>query len=103
MPNLQDKRARKRAFISLTQGSNSVRSICETFRLIYDLVYNIEDQSLKEEITERLVDAMMMSKAMNDRLIYYKDTYNDTTGKAGKGVEHLGETEKRKNYRRSRV
>ena len=102
MPDLNDKRLRQKAFKSLTQDANNARSICETLRIMYDLVHDMEDSETKTKLVEYLIDCMMMSKAMNDRLIYYHDTYSDTTGKAGKGVEKLYGSEGRKNLRRSR-
>lgn len=68
--------ARKR----LTTQSNTYMGICEVFRMIYDIVYGIKDKETRDQITEKLVDVMIMAKKMNDRLIYYQRTYKDMTG-----------------------
>lgn len=81
---------------SLIYGTNSMEGICEVLRLAYDLVHDYPDKELKEKMTHELVRAFAMSKKMNKRLIYYHDTYHDTTGKAGKGVEYsVGSKERR--------
>lgn len=87
---------------SLLYKSNSVESICETLRMIADKVYDYPDEKLKEEVIDLLVTAFAMSKKMNARLIYYHDTYNDTTGKAGKGVCYLPGSKERRQMRAER-
>lgn len=102
MTFLDDPILRKRIRKSLIWGANSKQDICETLRFVYDSVYKIEDKELKEQITQRLIDAMIMGKRMADRLWYYKLTYGDTTGKSGNDIGILPEVEKRKLERRSR-
>lgn len=72
---MEDLRAEAR--VSLTRGSNNWSCICETLRTIYDSIHSLEDLTLKESITEKLVDAFIMAKKMNGRLVYYVDTYED--------------------------
>ena len=108
----RDKRIMKEGFVnnysregirkSLTKDANSQLDICEVLRLTYDLVYKIDNATLKEEITEKLVDVMRMAKRMADRLTYYKLTYMDDTGTGGKNIQLLPDTEKRKLARRAR-
>ena len=93
----------RRAIISsLTRGANSYLDICETLRLTYDLVYTTEDVELKEQITEKLIEAMRMVKRMADRLTYYKLTYMDQTGTEGRNIVVLPGAEERKTMRRAR-
>ena len=74
------ERVRRAARKSLIYRTNSHECICETLRYIYDQIIDMEDDEKKEEITERLVDAFMMGKKMQDRLLYYKLKYKDETG-----------------------
>ena len=55
----------KSARNTLIRGANSVQGICETLRLTYDLICDLPDKELKEKITERLVEAMVMAKKGN--------------------------------------
>jgi len=108
----RDKRIMKEGFLndyprelvrkSLTKEANSQMDICEVLRLTYDLVYTIPDPKLKEEITERLIDAMRIVKRMADRLTYYKLTYMDDTGSHGKNIQQFPGAEERKAMRRAR-
>lgn len=70
---------------SLMRGVNKDLGICEQIRQVYDSVYKMPNGELKEEITEKLVDALIMAKKMGDRLTYYYKKTHDTTG-------HLGTT-----------
>lgn len=89
--------SRESALKSLTRKANSVQGICETLRLVYDCVYEMPDGETKDRATELLVDAFIMGKKITDRLVYYKKTYNDTTGHNGKNVKGLtGNVERRK-------
>jgi hypothetical protein len=96
---VENLKERKKAFIRLTSEANRYKYICETLRLIYDEVYKIPDNKV---IVELLVDAMMMAKSMQDRLIYYKEKYHDTTGSGGKNIEKLYGVAERKQMRRNR-
>ena len=98
MENIEKWRnsARKNLII----GTNSRKGICETLRLIYDYIHDLKE---KEEITELLVDAMLMAKKMQDRLKYYKRTYNDDTGNNAKNLIRLLESVKRRRMRKARI
>lgn len=71
---------------NLKTGVSREMGICETIRCVYDLVYKLPDGEVKENMTEKLVDALHMAKKMADRLAYYYETYHDKTGAWG---EHL--------------
>jgi hypothetical protein len=88
---------------SLIYGTNRYSGICETLRLIYDEIYNMQDGQLKDKITELLVDAMVMGKKMHQRLEYYKETYpQDTTGHNAKNLEMIPGSAARAKMRRAR-
>lgn len=80
-------------------GVNSTKGICEQLRLVYDVVHGTE---YADEVLELLTDAMIMAKKMQDRLVYYKTTYNDTTGHAGANLHRSLGTVKRGDVRRGR-
>jgi hypothetical protein len=87
---------------NLIRGTNRHLCICETLRLIYDEIIDMEDEKKKELITKRLIDAFMMGKKMSDRLHYYKEKYDDKTGKGGQGLIYIMDTKKRRAMRSSR-
>ena len=59
-------------------------------------------RKIKEEMTELLVDAMVMVKKMSKRLYYYKNKYNDSTGNYGSNLEYLVGASKRRRLRKGR-
>lgn len=83
---MNDKYNRQGVKDSLIREANRELNICEQLRCVYDSVHELPDGKLKEEITEKLVDALIMAKKMGDRLTYYSKTYRDTTGHGGKGL-----------------
>ena len=93
---------RRMARKSLMTGANIFRSICEVLREIYDVVHELDEEP-KEKITELLVDAMVMAKKMDNRLGYYHKTYQDTTGRAGKGLVRIHGTSARRAFRANRT
>lgn len=93
------KKQRKYAKINLISRANARYGICEVLRMIYDEVEPLDNN---EKITELLIDAMVMAKKMSDRLIYYKTTYNDTTGHAGKNLQRIYGVGDRNKVRRKR-
>jgi len=93
---------RRLARRQLTTGANFFRSICEVLREVYDLVYTLEDADIRDKMTELLIDATVMAKKMDNRLGYYKKTYNDTTGKGGTGLQRLHDSGNRLAFRRKR-
>jgi hypothetical protein len=90
---------REHARRTLLRDVNPIKGICEVLRLIYDEIHPLEN---KEKITELLVDAMMMSKKMHNRLVYYKTTYKDTTGHNLKNLERLTHNRERAKMRKTR-
>src|SRR3990167_6212432 len=87
---------------SLLSKMNLVKGICETLRLIYDEIDNLENKEKKNRVTELLIDAFIMAKKMDDRLGYYKTTYGDTTGHSGRNLEKMTGLGRRFILRRSR-
>jgi len=87
----------------LLHGTNKFYGICEALRTIYDLVEDHPDTARKNEITERLIDAMIMAKKMTDRLVYYKTTYNDTTGNSGSNIKEISGCRERSARRHKRT
>jgi len=62
----------------------------------------IHDSELREEITEKLVDALLMAKKMGRRLSYYFKTYHDMTGHQGKNIIMQQHNRTRMHIRRER-
>jgi hypothetical protein len=88
---------------TLIYGTNRFKCICETLRLIYDEIYDMEEGEKKEKITDLLVDAMVMGKKMHQRLEYYKTTYpQDTTGHNAKNLQRIPGSSARAKMRRAR-
>lgn len=83
----EEKKGRNYMRRILLHGVNSFYGICEVLRCIYDLIEDHPDTQRKNELTEKLIDALIMAKKMNDRLVYYKTTYNDTTGHSGSNIK----------------
>lgn len=82
---MADLRERHIARKSLITGTNNKKHICETLRLVYDEIHNLPDN---EQITELLIDAMVMAKKMQNRLSYYQKKYKDNTG--NKAIDIIG-------------
>ena len=81
---------RKETRDRLIRYTHHTMSICEKLRTIYDDVADYPDKELKEKITEKLIDCLIMTKNIATRFAYYRDTYHDKTGSQGK---HLGKYE----------
>ena len=81
---MESNRQRRVVKISLITKANTAMGICEKLREIYD---EVVDMPHNEKITELLVDAFIMGKKMQDRLTYYKKTYNDKTGHNGRNID----------------
>lgn len=96
------KEQRYRIKQNLMRGTNRFLCICETLRLIYDLVYTIPDVELRNKITARLIDAFAMGKKMSDRLSYYKKKYGDVTGSGGKNMVYILDSSRRRIMRKDR-
>lgn len=71
---------------SLIHEANKELGICEQLRRVYDSVYKLPEGEIKEELTEKLIDAFMMAKNIANRLQYYYDTYHDESGHQGKNT-----------------
>ena len=93
---------RQSARRSLIYQTNFSLGICEQLRFIYDVVYELPDKEVKEKLTDLLADALVMAKKMQDRLVYYKKTYNDTTGHNGANIVRLTHNSGRVKMRRAR-
>ena len=54
------------------------RTICEVHREIYDIVYDsVENEEIKKDIVDKLEEAFLMAKKMNDKLRQYKFNYDE--------------------------
>ena len=71
----------------LMHKANREMGICEKLRTIYDVVYTLPESEQKTNITEQLVDALLMAKKISDRFAYYVETYHDSTGHQGKHLK----------------
>lgn len=87
---------------SLTTDAGDYLTVCEQLRFVYDAVHEIDNEDLREEITERLVDAFHMGKKMNARLAKYKRETGAQTGSAGSNLIKLRFTNERKKLRSER-
>jgi hypothetical protein len=83
MDDLKNEKIRLSTRKNLITGLNSHLGICETLRMTYDLIDDMEDKELKEQITDKLVNAMIMAKKVIGRLDYYRKKYDDKTGSSG--------------------
>jgi hypothetical protein len=100
---IEDNERKRRQFrTSLTTSVSHILGICEHLRYIYDSVFEIKDEALKEKITEQLVDALIMGKKMGGRLSYYHKKYNDQSGHKGVNINMLGRNNRRRKMRRER-
>ena len=86
----------------LTTGASKRLTICEQLRFIYDTVYQMEDGELKDDLTEKLIDALAMGKKMNSRLRILTRRYVDPNGHHGQSLLVLNHNRTRKNMRRDR-
>ena len=58
--------------------SQKYRTICEVHRELYDLVYaHMPNGPVKKDIEDKLEEAFLMAKKMNDKLRQYKFNYDD--------------------------
>lgn len=94
---------RERIKNSLIHSLNTQLGICEQLRNTYDSVVKIEDPILREEITEKLVDVLIMAKKMGKRLSYYWQTYHDETGHKGSNLTMQQHNRAKWKMRRARI
>lgn len=86
----------------LIHHTNNKKHLCETLRLIYDLVHPMPESETKTEMTELLIDAFTMGKKMQDRLSYYQKTYKDNTGNKAGSIVGLTGVNARSRMRKAR-
>ena len=99
---LDSVRERQMIKNTILYGVNSHQCICETLRMIYDEVHEMEDKEKRMKTLNLLIDAVIMAKRMSERLDYYYKTYTDKTGHGGKKLVSLPDTSKKLQFRRAR-
>jgi ABC-type lipopolysaccharide export system ATPase subunit len=99
----KDEKSRAMLLGGLTQEASRTLTVCEQLRFVYDTVYQIPDKEIRNDLTEKLVDAFNMAKKMNSRLAHYKRKYIDKTGHRGKSLIRLEHTKEREELRRNRA
>ena len=87
---------------SVTSQAGKRLTICEQIRFIYDSVAQMEDGELKDDITEKLIDAIAMGKKMNSRLRILTRKYVDPNGHHGQSLIKLNNNLLRKKMRAQR-
>lgn len=97
-----DKVTRQAAALSLIRGTNNKKHICETLRMVYDYVYEMEESPEKQGMTKLLIDAMQMAKKMQNRLVYYQKKYKDNTGNKAVNIVGLTGVRARAKMRKAR-
>ena len=100
----EDEAIRAKTRESLVRSTGALLGICEQLRFIYDTVEEAGlEPALKERLTDQLVDAMVMAKKMQARLIYYRKTYDDKTGSNRTHLPRLQGNTARIRMRKKRV
>jgi hypothetical protein len=101
---LKEKNFKTREFHlnTLKSQAHYLLTLCEQLRFVYDDVAQLPDGELKDSMTEKLVDALIMAKRMNGRLVDYKKTVGKYSGAHGAHLIHLTDTKKRKRLRNER-
>lgn len=100
---ITDKKERliiKRAMIL---DASDKLTLCEQVRFAYDLVLLVNNEELRDELTEQLIDIFGTAKKMNARLAHYKRHYGGETGNSGKNLKLLLDTIYRKEIRSKRL
>lgn len=98
-----NERVRQKHKNSLIRQTSAGLGICEHLRFIYDTVAEADiDDATREKLTDQLVDALIMAKKMNKRLVYYYRTYQDKTGTNGSKFNRLQANTSRIRMRRNR-
>lgn len=87
---------------AISKDASSRLTICEQIRFIYDTVLKIEDEAIKQDLTDKLIIAFNMGKKMNSRLAHYKRAYTDQGGRTGRNLLWLKQTKERKEIRANR-
>lgn len=100
----EDEKLRAITRESLVRATGALLGICEQIRFIYDTVEEADvNPEIKEKFTDQLVDAMIMAKKMQARLIYYRKTYDDKTGSNRANLPRLQGNTARIRMRKKRV
>ena len=86
----------------LMTGVNTHQCICEALRLAYDEVHSLPAGPVKDSLTERLTDCLLMAKRMQNRLIYYRTKY-ETPKHRGEGLKALPGAADRLQMRQARL
>ena len=87
---------------SLTKDSSNYLTLCEQLRFIYDTVWLIENDEIRNDLTSKLEVAFNMAKKMNSKMMHYQRKYNDATGSKGNNLLPLEFTEERGRIRKER-
>lgn len=99
----KDEKVRQIIKEALSTGASQQMTICEVLRFMYDTVYQMPDGELKDDLTEKLIDAMNMAKKIVSRLEHYKRTLGDKTGTRGVNLLRLPHTRTRARMRSERA
>lgn len=98
----KDPITRRVVLESIAYEASNYLTICEQIRFAYDTVLQIEDEVIKQDLTEKLIDAFLMGKKMNSRLEKYKRETGSVTGSAGSNLLRIPATRARKRIRGER-
>lgn len=102
MEDIKNTREWRHARHSLMKSANTYRGICEVLREVYDNVYQVSEVELRDKMTDLLIEASIMAKKINDRLIYYFKTYADKTGHRANNIQKIGRSGLTRYFRRNR-
>lgn len=97
-----DSRLRKRTLQTLQTQAHYLLTICEQLRFIYDDVAQLPEGEIKDSLTEKLIDAMIMGKKINARLVEYKKEAGKHSGAGGAHLVRLSDMKERKRLRNAR-
>lgn len=101
--NIDDQEmTREQVYKDLSTQVNTHECICESLRLVYDLVHELDPGPLRSKLTERLIDAFIMGKKMQARLIHYRQVYPDDPGSMGHHLRAMPGAEDRLRMRQER-
>ena len=61
---------------TFSRYTNSLRTICEVHREMWDIIEDIEDETVKEKLQERLITVYDMGERMTRKLREYKKEWD---------------------------
>lgn len=93
---------REKNLHTLKTQAHYLHTICEQIRFIYDDVAQLPDGEIKDSLTEKLIDTMIMGKKINARLVEYKKEVGKYSGASGAHLNRLTDTKARKSLRNAR-